>query len=537
MVVFLMREPFTVLVALLLAPLSALHAVEWRKPLRIESGLVQGSIDGTGEVVAFKGIPYAAPPVGGMRWREPQPAAKWDGVRKADPFGASCPQPFSTGAPPYTEEFAMRGPMSEDCLFLNVWAPAKPATDPLAVMVYIHGGSGTRGSGSIPVYDGESLARKGIIVVTVNFRLGILGGMGHPQLSQESPHKVCGNYGMLDMIAALKWVRANIAAFGGDPEKVTLCGQSSGAHAVHSLTTSPLAKGLFRGVIAVSFPYDYLTKQHAIGNVWQKEQQGLKFAAAKKAGSIGELRKIPAADLFAEDPAVEPFTRAALGGGVNTDGWAFPVDYPKALDQGLVADVPTLTGITADDFGPPARMLKTTVASFGADLPSVFGQKREAFVEIKDAYLTLCLVSTDAEARAMAKRAEQEYRMASIHAWAAWRAKTVKAPVYTYLFDHAIPWPEHPEFGAFHSSDLVYGFCNLAKLKRPWTDTDRRVADQVSNCWVNFVKTGNPNGDGLPEWKAFAASSPATMNLGAQPGMRAIADEPRLRLYLQVLGP
>ncbi len=531
-----MRDPVIVLAALFMAPLSALQAVDLQKPLRIESGLVQGSMNGTGDVVSFKGIPYASPPVGDLRWREPQPAAKWDGVRKADQFGASCPQPFSTGAPPYTEEFAMRGEMSEDCLFLNVWAPAKPATDRLAVMVYLHGGSGTRGSGSIPVYDGESLARKGIIVVTVNFRLGILGGMGHPQLSKESPHKVCGNYGMLDMIAALKWVRANVAAFGGDPEKVTLCGQSSGAHAVHSLTTSPLAKGLFRGVIAVSFPYDYLTKQHAIGNVWQKEQQGLKFAAAKKVGSIEELRKIPAADLFADDPAVEPFTRAALGGGVNTDGWSFPVDYPKALDQGSVADLPTLTGITADDFGPPARRLSTTVATFGTGVESMFGEKKAAFAAIKDPYLALCPVSTAAEAREMAKRAQQEYRMASIPAWAAWRSKTAKAPAYTYFFDQAIPWPEHPEFGAFHSSDLVYGFGNLAKLNRPWTATDHRVADQVSNCWVNFVKTGNPNGDGLPEWKAFAASSPATMNLGAQPGMRAIADELRVKLYLQLLG-
>lgn len=505
------------------------------KPIQLKDGLVQGVRNPTTQVTSFKGIPYAAAPVGDLRWQEPQPVAKWDGVRKADSFGASCPQPLSTGVPPYTEEFAMRGPVSEDCLFLNVWTPAKSASDKLAVMVYIHGGSGTRGSGSIPIYNGEQLAKKGIIVVTFNFRLGILGGMGHPQLTAESPHKVCGNYGMLDMIAALKWVNENISSLGGDPQKVTLCGQSSGCMAMHYLMTSPLAKGLFRGAIAVSFPYDYLTKQHSIGNVWQKEQQGLKFAAAKKMGSIAELRKLPAEVLFADDPAVEPFTKAALGGGVNTDGWSFLVDYPKALDQGMTADVPILTGITADDFGPPVEFLKTTVATFPATVATMFGEKKPAFSALADSYLALCPVTTDQESRAAAKRAQQEYRMASIFSWAQWRAKSAKSPVYTYYFDQAIPWPEHPEFGAFHSSDLVYAFNNLAKLNRPWTDIDRHVADDLSSCWVNFVKFGNPNGPGAQAWRPFHPDKPETMTLGAKPGMREIADPQRWKFYEQLL--
>jgi para-nitrobenzyl esterase len=331
-----MKRTLLTLVALLLAPLAALHAAETdlRKPVRIETGLVEGVPNQENDVVAFKGIPYAAPPVGNLRWREPQPPAHWEGVRKADAFGASCPQPVGSGNPPYTKDLFGHREQSEDCLFLNVWTPAKSAADKLPVLFFIHGGSYTTGSGSGNILDGEALAGKSIIVVTVNFRLGIFAGMGHPQLNAESPHHVCGNYGLLDIIAALRWVQNNIGAFGGDPGKVTLAGQSSGASAVHYLTASPLAKGLFRAAIATSFSYDYLTKPHVIPFVRQKEQDGQKFAEAKNARSLGELRKIPAADLVAKDPAVASARIIHLGGGVATDGWAFLLEYPAALDSG-----------------------------------------------------------------------------------------------------------------------------------------------------------------------------------------------------------
>ncbi|HEY3324237.1 MAG TPA: carboxylesterase family protein [Planctomycetota bacterium] len=522
-------RPYFISALLLIAASSGL-AVESdvRKPIQIETGLIEGVSNSANTVVAFKGIPYAAPPAGNLRWRQPQTAAHWDGVRRADSFGASCVQPASTGAPPYTVEFAATGPMSEDCLFLNVWTPARSAKDHLAVLFYIHGGSGTRGSGSVSIYDGEELAKKGIIVVTVNFRLGILGGMGHPQLTAESSNRSCGTYGMLDIIAALKWVQKNIAAFGGDPEKVTICGQSSGAMALHYLTTSPLAKGLFRGAIAVSFPYDYLTKKHSIGNVWQKEQEGLKFAQAKKAASLEDLRKMPASELIANDPAVGAFTKNCLAGGVNTDCWAFPLEYCDALDKGLASDVPILTGITADDFGPPAKYSKTTAASYAAKVPKAFEEK-------KDAFLALYPATTDQAARDMEKLAQIEYRTASVFYWARRRAKTAKAPVYTYLFDQPISWPEHPEFGAFHSSDLVYEFQNLKKLDRPWTDEDRQVAEQVSSYWVNFIKTGNPNGQDLQLWKPFDSNDPSTMALGTKPGARPIAVKEKMEFYRSVL--
>lgn len=522
----------------LMASLPALHAgqSDFREVVRIDSGILKGVVNSEKDVIAFKGIPYAAPPVGRLRWREPLPPARWEGVRTADTFGASCTQPPNACLPPYTAEFSVTNAMSEDCLFLNVWTPAKSASDQLAVMVYIHGGAGIRGSGSVPIYDGEALAKKGILVVTINFRLGIFGGMGHPQLTKESPHRVCGNYGMLDIVAALKWVHENIAAFGGDPAKVTLCGQSSGCMVVHYLMTSPLAKGLFRGVIAMSFPYDYLMKPHAIGNVWQKEQEGLKFASAHKASSIEELRNIPASIVLADNPMVAPFTRACLSGSPNIDGWSFLMEYPKALDAGQVADVPVLTGITADDFGPPAKYLKTTVACLVAELPNVFGEKKKAFIEKEADYLALCpAASSDQAVRETVKQAQREYRMACVFHWATLRAKSARTPVYTYIFEQPIPWPQHPEFGVFHSSDLPYVFNNLIKLDRPWADDDRHVADQVSSYWVNFVKTGNPNGRMLPEWTPFDPSNSKIMAIGARPESREIGPKERLRFCQELL--
>lgn len=505
------------------------------QPVRVESGLLEGMPGAAGDVTVFKGIPYAAPPVGDQRWREPQPALKWEGVRKADAYGASCPQLRGSGQPPYTHEFAAPAALSEDCLFLNVWTPAKTASDKLATLLYIHGGSGVRGSGSSVLLDGEALARKGIIVITINFRLGIFSGMGHPQLTEESRNRSCGNYGMLDMIAALQWVQKNIASFGGDPGKVTIAGHSSGCVAMHYLTTSPLTKGLFRSAIAISFPYDYLTKQHAIGNVWQKEQEGLKFAAAKKLKTLADLRAMSPQQLMADDPAVGAFTRACLSGSPNVDGWSFVHKYPQALQRGLENDVPTLTGITIDDYGPPAQYSHVTLANYVARLPLVFGENRQAFTAIQDAYLAANPVTTDLQASEMVKRAQIEYRLCDVFHWAKARSKTAKSPVYTYLFEQPIPWPQHPQFGAFHGADLVYFFNNLNKMNRPWTADDHRVADLASSYWVQFVKTGNPNGEGLPLWKPFDADDPTTMSLSVKPGPREIAGKARIEFYRQLL--
>jgi para-nitrobenzyl esterase len=503
------------------------------KPVRVETGLLQGVPNREGTVVSFKGIPYAAPPVGILRWREPQPPVTWDGVRRADTFGAVCGAdgtrkgkpdlPWSLRNPRDYEE----PPFSEDCLYLNVWTPARTAADRLAVLVFLNPGT----------FSGDGLAKKGILVVTVNWRTGLFGGMGHPELTRESPHRLSGNYGTLDVITALRWVRKNITAFGGDPDKVTLAGYSFASAFVHHLTASPVARGLFRGAICMSFPYDALLTMHKVGDVRQKEQEGLKFAAARKAPTLDALRKMSAADLVAPNPDINGFTGAVLGATFCRDGWSLTSHYPEALDQGLESDVPTLTGITADDSpgAPPVQYLKTIVDSFARDVPNVFGEKKAAFLARQDAYSAFCPVTTDREARELLKRAQLEYRMSTVYCWARRRAGKARTPAFTYIFSQAIPSREHPEFGAFHTSDLVYEFNNLNLVDHPWTEEDRRVADQASSYWANFVKTGNPNGDTLPPWAPFDAAKPSTMALGSVAGPCPIAGKERLGFYLDVL--
>lgn len=517
-----MKHTLTLLTVLLLVGSGDGFAAQsdLLKPVRVDAGLVEGAALADG-VVAFKGIPYAAPPVGNLRWRDPQPVVAWEGVCQATNFGASCVQPPSPSGKRPAE-------MGEDCLFINVWTPAKAADEKLAVLFFIHGGMGVFGSGNL---NGAELARKGIIVVTMNYRLGLFAGMGHPELSAESAHRSCGTYGMLDLIAALRWVRTNIAAFGGDPAKVTIAGHSSGASAMHYLVTSPVAKGLFRGAIGVSFGYDYLMKPHTIPFVRQKEADGVAFAKLKNCASLEELRKLPALELLANDPAIANAKLYHLGSGAARDGWAFPTTYTDALDKGLASDVPTLTGFTADDFGPPAQQLKTTVATFANSLPGMFGEKREAFAAKKDAFLALCPVTTDDEARAVAKQAQIEYRMASTFHWAKRRAKTAMTPAFAYLFDQAVA----SERGSYHGSDLAYWFNDLQPGDRAWTDDDRRVADMVSSYWANFVKTGNPNGANLPAWAPFDANQPITMRLGTNAGPQACAPADRLNFYRGLL--
>lgn len=478
---------------LLAAPLAG-FAADLTQPVRIESGLIQGFPSATKDVVSFKGIPYAAPPVGRLRWREPQPPLSWEGVRKADAFGSICPQNrFGTSSPAPDS--------SEDCLFLNIWAPAGATGEKLPILFFVHGGMYQFGSGNMC---GEGMARQGIIFVSVNCRLGNFNSMGHPELTKESPLKSSGNYGSLDLIAALKWIQRNIAAFGGDPAKVTISGQSTGAGNVHYLTTSPLAKGLFRGLIAISFPYDFLMKPDAIGTMGQAEQGGLSLAKSKGLKTLDDLRRIPVTDLLKG------------GGGPNYGSPVYPANYPKTLETGLVSDVPTLTGMTWDDFGPPAKYdLYTDMSWFNKQVA------RKCPPERLDEVLAQYPAKTDAEAREMWKTVGNEIRMADIFHWAKRRAATAKTPVYTYMFTQAQPMK--PKEGASHGSDLYYMFNDVSDPEKHWRAEDRKVAAQVSSYWVNFVRTANPNGPNLPQWKAFDAGDPSTMFLGSESSFRPIA--------------
>ena len=497
-------------------------------PLRADLGTVKtdaGAVSGapaSGGVTAYLGIPYAAPPVGDRRWRAPQPVAHWDGVRKADQFGTSCMQNQAGSRLPWTEEFMTQGPIGEDCLFLNVWTPARAATARLPVMFWIYGGGFNEGSSSVSVYDGTELAKKGVVLVSVNYRVGPLGFLVHPELSKESDQHVSGNYGLLDQIAALQWVKKNIAGFGGDPAKVTIFGQSAGAISVIDLMRSPLAKGLFVRAIAQSGPG--LLPSNALGanaTLADREAAGARYAESKGAHSLADLRALPPATFFTSTGGRGG---VAAPNGPFKDGWVLPATDPAE-------QVPLMLGFVADDLGvggggrggaaPPS------VASYESSAQQAYGDQSADF-------LKLYPVKADSDVAATQKIAGRDRARVSMDLWAAEQEKASKR-VYTYYFDRVLPWPAHPEFGAFHTSEVPYVFQTIAKLDRPWEPVDKKVSDAVSSYWVNFAAKGDPNGAGLPPWPAYSAAAHKTMELGAQMGAMSVAEPSKLEFFLRVM--
>ena len=443
--------------------------------IRTESGTVVGTLKSG--VYVFLGVPFAAPPIGGLRWRAPQAASYRNADWRADQYGTSCMQNQAGSRLPWTEEFMTQGPIGEDCLYLNVWTTAKNASAKHPVMFWIYGGAFAEGSSSVAVYDGAELAKKGVVVVAANYRVGPLGFLAHPELTKESEHSSSGNYGLLDQIAALRWVQKNIAAFGGDPAQVTIFGQSAGALSVADLMRSPLARGLFARAIAQSGPGLFDGTSFGAGATLQdREAAGVKFGHALGAQSLADLRALPAAKFYG------PNVPAAPGGPFN-DGWVISDTAPA--DQ-----VPLIVGFVADDLGLAA-----------------------------------------AGATAEQKAAARERARVSMHLWAAKQLAASKR-IYTYFFDRAIPWPQHPEFGAFHSGEIPYFFNNLNRLKRPWEAVDKRLAESVSTYITNFAKKGDPNGSNLPKWPAYEPTSYTTMELGVQIGPMPLADPARLTQLL-----
>jgi para-nitrobenzyl esterase len=482
--------------------------------VKTQYGTIKGTVNESETVAMFKGIPFAAPPVGDLRWREPQPPEAWEGVRDASKFGAN-PIQVNNRRLPWTDEFMIKGESSEDCLFLNVWTPAKSVSDKLPVMVWIFGGGLQEGSGSIDAYDGEELAKKGIIVVSINYRVGLMGFFAHPELTAESIHKSSGNYGFLDQLAALKWINANITEFGGDPQRVTICGQSAGSRSVHALTASPLAKGLFRGAIANSgASMDRFT---SFGTLADAEKNGLEFAKTKGASTVAQLRAMSAADLIANSPRF----------GACIDGYYLPEDMVSIFKNGQQNDVPTMTGMVADEGSSSEDYGKGTKADYIEKAKKNYGAKADEF-------LSLYPVNSDADVASMSIEAARENGRIATYKWAIFRGTTAKTPVYTYYFERGIPWPEHPEFGAFHTSDIPRFFNNLKKLDRPWTDEDRVLADKASSYWVNFVTNGDPNGAGLPVWPVFDANKMETLKLNAVIEPITIANENRVKFFMDL---
>ncbi|HVB33087.1 MAG TPA: carboxylesterase family protein [Patescibacteria group bacterium] len=502
-----MRHVAAALIFLAAISLFAFPPQPAKDVVRIGSGLISGQTDSQG-VASYLGIPFAAPPVGELRWHAPRPVSPWKGVRPADRFGASCMQDEVGVHLPWTRAFMTHGPISEDCLYVNVWTTARAGKEKLPVMVFIYGGGFGVGSGSAAAYNGENLARDGVVAVTFNYRLGALGFLAYPGLTKESAHHSSGNYGLLDQIAALKWVHANIGAFGGDPAKVTIFGQSAGAISVGYLMASPLAKGLFVRAIADSglglFPGSL--SGHLGPPLAHAEQVGINYAESVGAHSLAELRAMPAAKFATSFPGEGP-----APGGPDVDNWVVPEVAP-AHEVSLLDGTVTGDTVFTSGFGwvPPR-----TVAAYQRTVEKIYGPMAAEFSKLYPA-------RRDGDIPAAVRAGGVDRDRVSMYLWAAGQAK--RSPrIYTYYFHHPIPWPQHPEFGTFHSSELPYIFQTLRAMNRPWKPVDFRISRVLSSYWTNFAKTGNPNGPNLPHWPEYNPASRTTMGLGAHMGPMPVA--------------
>lgn len=480
-------------------------------PVRVEQGQLSGTTGKNPEVRVYKGIPFAAPPVGDLRWKPPQPAATWQGVREAKEYGSACWQTQYPGNSIYQAKLP---PLSEDCLTLNVWTAAKSAKDKLPVMVWIHGGGFTRGSGTSAGYDGESFAHKGVVLVTINYRLGIFGFMAHPALTAESKHHASGNYAILDQIAALEWVKKNIAAFGGDPNCVTIFGESAGSWAVNVLMATPLAKGLFHRVIGESGGQFSPMKTLA-----EAEKSGDRFAAGLgiTQDALKNLRAKSPEDLIksSDTPTASP----------DVDGWVLPEEINAIFAGGKQNDVPLIVGFNADEGTTLAPQLaQTTAATFNKRIQDLYGSSAAEFVKVYPG-------GTDSEAAASSFAAYRDQVFGwQMRTWARLATKTGHHAAYLYLFSHHPPGPQGEKLRAFHASEIPYVFGNFF-WPFPYEEADHKLSDVVSTYWVNFAKTGDPNGAGLAQWPAYNASTDQALEIGDKIGVHAEVNKAGLDFF------
>jgi para-nitrobenzyl esterase len=497
---------------------SSAESVSIGSTIRVEQGVLSGAPGSDPSVMVFKGVPFAAPPVGELRWRAPRTPATWEGIRKADEFSPNCMQVMREGMGPWTAEYQPHGIVSEDCLYLNIWTAAKSAKEKQPVVMYLHGGAFTDGSGNVPVYNGEKLAKKGLVVVTVNYRLGVLGFFAHPELTKESENKSSGNYGLLDQVAALEWIKKNIAAFGGDPSRVTIMGQLAGAMSVHCLMASPLAKGLFVRAIAQS-------GSNALsgpgGNLASAELTGVKFAKAKGTASLAALRAMPVAELIASVKGEFRFFPIV-------DGWFLPKSIDEIFAAGEQNDVSTLTGLVADEGSFSDDYGKASAEEFQNRVKQQAGSYA---AEILKLYPAL----TETEAIESQKAYARDMSMVSMYLWAVKHGTIGKTKVYTYLFMHPQPGATKDRYMTFHSSELPYVFDNLNQSNRLWTMEDRKIAETISSYWTNFIATGDPNGKGLAKWPTCKETPTETMELGDKMELRPITSQEKFEVLKNLL--
>ena len=510
MSVMLTRLGAVLVAAAVLAPMEA----STPQPIRVAGGLVTGVPGRDPVITVYRGLPFAAPPVGERRWRAPQPVVAWEGVRKADTFGSSCVQSIVPERKPWTSEFMTHNEVSEDCLYLNVWTPVRGQRERRPVYVFVHGGGNVEGSGAVPGYDGEGLAKKGVVVVTVNYRLGALGFFTHPELTKESGVNASGNYALLDLVAALRWVREHIDGFGGDPARVTLGGQSAGASNTHALTASPLARGLFQRAIAESGS-SVSAGPGAARTLAEQEALGVKFAEAKGAASLAALRALPAREVLAPVPSAAGAAVPAFRFGVVVDAYVLPAPVAEVFAQGKQNDVPTLTGCNRDEGGASPRP-DITLEGFQK-------QARTRYGELADEFLALYPAANDDQARAAQNESARDQARVSMYLWAMNRARTASTKAFTYFWTQPLPGPDVEKYGAFHSSELLYVMNTLTMSDRPFAEADRALADLASSYWTNFIATGDPNGRTLPHWAPVGRDSTTTMALGVKAGSIPIA--------------
>jgi len=515
-----MKHRSTQIFLLLNILIIAATAADASDPVRVEQGLLSGTTGNSPDVRVYRGIPYSAPPVGELRWKAPQPPAPWKGVREATEFSNAC---WQTPYPPAAAIYQSKLPtLSEDCLYLNIWTPAKTAKERLPVMVWIHGGGFTRGTANTRAYDGEALARKGAVIVSINYRLGIFGFFAHPGLSAESGHHASGNYALLDQIAALQWVRKNIAAFGGDPGKVTIFGESAGSWAVNALMASPLAKGLFQRAIGESGgsfgPMKSLEDAEKDGaklgrlltpdSVPQKSDSLQKpEVAAAPPDVLKELRAMSAQNLIkaGETETVRPIV----------DGYVLPEDIATTFSKGNQNDVPLIVGYNADEgttLAPQGMNLKAIVFTTGVH--QRYGAQADQMLKIYPA-------ATDEEAIHSFYAAFRDQSFGwEMRTWARMASKTGHKPAYLYYFSRRPPGPQSERLRAFHAAEIAYVFGTFV-WPFPWEDTDKKLSDAITSYWVNFAATGDPNGQSLPKWPVYKATDDQALEFGDQIAVHA----------------
>ena len=484
---------------------------------KTEGGMVEGLPGWNQAVTLFRGIPYAAPPVGENRWKDPQPVIPWEGVFKAYNFGNICYQdrrPSEGGNDIIGQEFyCLDWPRDEDCLYLNVTTPAKSVDEKLPVCVYFHGGGYSQGYGHLNCYDGEGFAKRGVIYVSINHRLGPFGFLAHPELTAESPHHSSGNYGLIDLVAALKWIRNNIANFGGDPDKISIFGQSGGGNKVMSMVVTPLTNGMLKGAIMQSGG----GLNRGCGKTptqAENEQKGVEFFEALGVKTLAEARAKSQEEIM---DAVHKMSGNPMGlFNANIDGYLFPEDWNDMIVKGDYEDINLMIGCTAEEFLMPNAKAGTREEVI-ADGERRFGPGKG------EEFLAAMKYDTDKDYadlmyQTIANMTGETF--AGDRAWVEMQTANGKKPMYQYFLTIVPPGADN----AHHSAEHQYVFQTLLRSSRPYAGPDYDLSNQLASYWANFFKNGDPNGEGLPEWTPYCAENRKALEINYGPHM---IDEPR----------